>query len=330
MEINQELNPPTLQIVHSFLERQYLKHASHFESDLFDERRKSIAASWFDETTADFWRHARAYEAASLLRSHTESQWLTVGDGRWGLDSIRIRKLGFQDVTPTDICGSLLEESKRLGRIPAYRIENAENLSLENGSFDYVFCKESLHHFPRPVVALYEMMRVASKAVFFVEPNDPWSFARHPHSHPGSLIQWLLAHLNQTWRFLLGSRPKVLFNVPDWETSGNYVYGISKREVEKIALGINLPQIVFKGINDHYIEGCEFEPADADKSRIFREIVEQVAYKDSLCRRGRKEFDLLMLGLMIEPLSIADRKAFEDAGWAVTDLPRNPFVSCAN
>lgn len=39
-----------------FVEQHYARHAKHFENDLVDGER----ASWFDDSTADYWRHARA------------------------------------------------------------------------------------------------------------------------------------------------------------------------------------------------------------------------------------------------------------------------------
>ncbi|WP_158308790.1 methyltransferase domain-containing protein [Desulfocurvibacter africanus] len=56
--------------------------------------------------------------------------------------------------------------------IPEYSVENAEKLSFANGSYDYLLCKEAFHHFPRPMIALYEMLRVARKGIVLIEPND--------------------------------------------------------------------------------------------------------------------------------------------------------------
>lgn len=53
-----------------------------------------------------------------------------------------------------------------------YSVENAESLSFRDNEFEVAFCKEAYHHFPRPFLALYEMLRVASKAVVLAEPND--------------------------------------------------------------------------------------------------------------------------------------------------------------
>jgi ubiquinone/menaquinone biosynthesis C-methylase UbiE len=47
-----------------------------------------------------------------------------------------------------------------------------EKLSFGNKSFELVFVKEAIHHVPRPILALYEMLRVAKKAVIFIEPEE--------------------------------------------------------------------------------------------------------------------------------------------------------------
>ena len=63
---------------HNFLAQHYTRHEQHFENDLVDPERIRISESWFDETTADYWRHARAYECAELLRGDASASLLTV------------------------------------------------------------------------------------------------------------------------------------------------------------------------------------------------------------------------------------------------------------
>ena len=321
-----------------FIERHYARHAEHFANDLVDTERIRIAESWFDESTADHWRHARAYECAELLATQASASWLTVGDGRWGLDAIRIRKKGYASVLPTDISASLLAEAHARGLIEGYAIENAERLSFDDGSFDYVFCKESLHHFPRPYMALYEMIRVARKGVFLVEPNDTYEFeglgeraaglGRRARVAAGlRLIMQVMRAAQPATSAAQQRRPRLRYNAPDWESSGNYVYAVSRREIEKVALGLNLPQIVFKGLNDHYVKGVEFEPADAARSPVFRELLEITQGKDALYRAGLADTNLLMAGILLEPLAADARQRFEGAEWEVVDLPANPFLA---
>jgi SAM-dependent methyltransferase len=54
----------------------------------------------------------------------------------------------------------------------SYQEQNCEALPFASQSFDLVFCKEGLHHLARPVLGLYEMLRVCRKAVVFIEPCD--------------------------------------------------------------------------------------------------------------------------------------------------------------
>jgi len=320
----------------NFIERHYARHASHFDSDLVESERVRISTSWFDESTADFWRHARAYECAGLLAHRANASWLTVGDGRWGLDSIRIRSKGFSSVVASDISEALLRAAKERGLIDTYAIENAERLSFADDSFDFVFCKESLHHFPRPFAALYEMLRVAREAVFIIEPNDTVEIVAPANESPryvrtGRVRRALLALLGRDHVTIPATaagpaRPTLRFNKPDWESSGNFAYAVSRRELEKVALGLNLPQLVIKGLNDHYIKGCEFEPADESKSAIFRELRRVIGDKDRHCAQGLSEFNLIMAGFFCRPIDAAARAKFLAAGWEVMDLPANPYV----
>ena len=128
--------------------------------------------SWLNESTADYWRHIRSFEIVRLIaESRVDNEgvnWLTIGDGRLGLDSIRIRSFGFNEVLATDISPYLLDIAKSKGLIEGFKIENAENLTFEDESFDYIFCKESLHHFPQPYKALYESLRFSRKGLILI------------------------------------------------------------------------------------------------------------------------------------------------------------------
>jgi ubiquinone/menaquinone biosynthesis C-methylase UbiE len=306
-------------------EQSYLKQSQIF-SDKSEEHLK-LAETWFDETTADFWLHSRMYEAVDCI-SDKNSTWLTVGDGRWGLDSIRMKKRGINHVLPTDLCETLLKESKDRGFIENYSIENAEKLSFEDNSFDYVFCKESYHHFPRPYIALYEMLRVASKAVFLVEPND----------EPMAQSVPMKDYLRFKWEIFLSilkirkERPThyrklVLFPKKGYEESGNYVYSISKREAQKVMQGLDYPQMVYKEMNTHYIKGCEFEPADISKSSVFKELVDKIKDDDDRCKKGWGVPSLIMLGLFKQEMDHETRKSFQNHGFKIIDLPRNPHLN---
>src|SRR5690348_10332859 len=159
-------------VCEDFHEVSYRYHEAHWKAVTEDQTWRRTINSWFDSGSADYWRHRRMYEAAQYLGGVKEERWFTVGDGQYGLDSVRLRERGVGSVLPTDIGDATLRASKARGIIEDYQIQNAERMSLADRSFDYAFCKEAFHHFPRPFLALYEMLRVARKGVILVEPQD--------------------------------------------------------------------------------------------------------------------------------------------------------------
>jgi ubiquinone/menaquinone biosynthesis C-methylase UbiE len=207
----------------SFCEWSHINQSDHFANT--DQFPDELIESWFDEKSADAWRHQRMYEGAGLLLKSKIDKWVTIGDGRGGLDSIRLRKLGFKDVLATDIAENLLKRFKELGKIPDYAIVNAENLPYENKSVDYFFCKESLHHFPQPFKALYEFSRVARKGFILIEPNDPTEviFKTNQIVSAGAIRRiknTILAFLGKLKISHFVTTTTVGFNEPAWEPSG--------------------------------------------------------------------------------------------------------------
>ena len=288
----------------TFRQDSYASHAKGFEAELVDPSRKKIAASWFDASTADSWRHARCYEIARHLSGQPGERWLTVGDGRFGLDAINLKRRGVQSVLASDISEILLKEAKQRGHLSEYSVENAEQLSFGDGSFDFVFCKESYHHFPRPMIALYEMLRVAKSGVILMEPNDR-------ERSPLRILKRLLGR---------GAPAET------YEEDGNYVYSISEREMTKVALGLNLPQVAFRGFNDAWTPNLWAEPANRS-SPSFRKMLKKIALRDFLCRLRLDNHMLLMACLFHVPVKPEQRAKMESAGWSVLDLPRNPYLS---
>ena len=95
--------------------------------------------------------------------------------------------------------------------------------------------------------------------------------------------------------------------------------------MEKVAMGINLPLIATKGLNDHYVEGCEFQPASW-QSPAYRRIRVHCALKDLASRSGLHDTSLLMVVLFkCDPGETVISK-FNHGKWNVVRLPRNPYV----
>jgi hypothetical protein len=156
------------------------------------------------------------------------------------------------------------------------------------------------------------MLRVAKQAVLLIEPNDYWM-------SPLGRIVFAAKRLLRRARHVDDGR---------YEDSGNYVYTVSEREMEKLCLGMDIPQVAFKGLNDVYIEGGEFAPAQWS-ARPFLKMRLLIAVLDGLCHlRFFKPTRLMVCIFKRSPApDLAAR--FRAAGWRLVDLPRNPYRAAA-
>jgi SAM-dependent methyltransferase len=267
--------------------------------DLSNPEMARLHEAWMREDTADVWRHERMMEPILKCMLYSKNdKWLTVGDGHYGMDAMRMARCGYTDVLPTNIEGKLLKVSKERGWIRDYRLENAEALSFASESFDYVLCKESYHHFPRPMIALYEMLRVAKKGVVLIEPQD--SHADYP---------------------LTAGEP-----VAGYESIGNYIYTVSRRELQKVALGLDLPAIAYKNICDVYFDGVEYVKASEDEP-LFVSLVNQIKDAEERCRNLQQKPNVLMAVIFKErpTQDVVDSFLAHD-GWNIRSFPGNPYI----
>jgi SAM-dependent methyltransferase len=248
-----------------------------------------------------------------LLASYQGSEWLTVGDGGLAADAYFLQQHGVRALA-TDISTDLLAEAKRLGRITDYRRENAERLSFSDGTFDFVHCKESYHHFPRPLLALYEMLRVARQGVVLIEPNDPWI--------SGSALAPVARAVFRGIRRAMGkTTPRHTY-----EVSGNYLYTLSVREMEKAAVGMNLPAIGYRHFNFFYRPGVETAPA-MWKHPLFIQGTFMLAAKNVLSRLGLVPYGMLAVVLFTASPSADAVRRLRAGGFRVVTLPRNPYLA---
>ena len=247
-----------------------------------------------------------------LLESDPSSRWLTVGDGRYGRDAKYISdKQG--KVLATDISEYLLKEAKENGFIEEYKVENAEKLSFKNDSFDYAYCKESYHHFPRPFIALYEMLRTSRKAVVLIEPSDEFQTEKWM----GIFFRKLKGLVK---KFSGKSTENHIF-----EDSGNYLYALSRREIDKLSLGLGYPMIATKGINDAYYKGGENEKLTSN-GPIQNKTKRLISIKNFFSRIGLMEYGLLAVIIFKRLPPDKQIKLLEEQGFEVTKLPLNPYL----
>jgi len=139
--------------------------------------RRSLRDLLSIDSTPDFHRYAieHAIECYRLLRAE---QGLGLGSvlsiGSTYREARRFVEHPFEEIRLTGILDSDAELREIAASDPRVRYEkqNCERLGYASGSFDLVFCKESLHHLARPVQGLYEMLRVCRSAALALEPYD--------------------------------------------------------------------------------------------------------------------------------------------------------------
>jgi ubiquinone/menaquinone biosynthesis C-methylase UbiE len=267
----------------------YKKQSKHMDSDLINVQRERIHKSWFEEDTVDFWRHDRMYEMLRpVAEYYPKSKWLSVGDGRFGLDSIRLRKKFGINAFPTDISEAMLQHSKDKGLIEDFSVQNAEALDFEDQSYDFVFCKECLHHCPRPMVAISEMIRVANSGIILIEPQD------------------------------CKSTVEVEAN---FESAGNYVYALSNREINKLVHSMNLSTMAYLEFNDAYLPGVEFEKANSE-SKIFHEIKQMIKQRDE-----QINFSYTCTIIFKNQLDQNLKKSLLEHGFKIPIRHKNPYLT---
>lgn len=293
------------------IERSYERHAHWFDEFGKGGELDDLVLTWLQKDTVFYWRHQRKYNVLDPILAHdNESRWLTVGDGMFGTNARYIIDHGCYAL-PTDICETLLKEAVQMGYIPEYKVENAEALTFADNAFDYVFCKEAYHHFPRPYLALYEMLRVAKKAVVLIEPNDMSSRSIF------SLVN----------NFKESIRRRKYFSIKyGFYEKGidNYVYPITRRELEHVALALGFNLIAFKGINDYIIPGNENEKL-AGNGKIQNTLKRKIWVADVLSKLCLRDYKYLGAIIFKEKPSEAMIKAMMDKQMEVSLLFWHPI-----
>jgi len=258
-----------------------------------------------DHNTINRWRQERIYHSIDpLLQMFPGSGWLTVGDFYYGSDAQYLISKGFNAVA-SDVDDHFLKKGKEIGYIAEYSKQNLESLSFKDESFDFVLCKETLHHLPRPYIGLYEMLRVSRIGVVLIEPYDRFINS----SAFGKAANWLLKKLKGELHDL-------------YEPSGNYKYPISTREIEKIALGLNLSCVAFNYLSDYYKDGLGIEFRKKN-DKLLNKIKRQILLRNILWKL--RLFPPTYLIALLFKKSIEPQHLSEN-GYRIKELTRNPYL----
>ena len=149
-----------------------------------------------------------------------------------------------------------------------WKFENAESLSFDNETFDFVIMNAAIHHCPRPHKALTEMYRVAKIGILALEGRDSFT------SRFLTKMQ-----VSETYECIAVFRNDCKYGGLNNTDIPNYVYRWTEREVEKTI------QSFAPYFNHKYIYNYDFEfPHIFNKLRkvslkyIFARIIEPFFY----------------------------------------------------
>lgn len=300
-----------------FNQESYDRHNTWYDQKFPTERSKVAHLkrnrSGLEVQGVGDWLQDLFFNCLNPLLKRKDQVWLTVGDA-YGFDAQYILKNG-NGAIASDLNADFLKLAKEEGIISDFSAQNAEHLTYQDQHFDYILCKESYHHFPRPYAALYEMIRVARKGIVLIEPQDPVS--RMPLLL--GLVN-LLAMGGSNWP------AKLWKNRFSYEPVGNFVYKISERELEKFAAGLNLPLVAFKKLNPNfYFEGANNTEASLKSSR-FRMICLKKKLFDGLVKIRLMPSQVLSAVVFKELPAAETLTELKKSGYQLVYITPNPYL----
>jgi hypothetical protein len=209
-----------------FEERQREYCVDFFEKALVDpnlKEHRDINGFYFLSTNYGL------YDIREFFKRIPKSTFCTIGDSYCAREAIFIKSFGHY-AHACDQAIQLIKESKELGLIDDFSVQDLNELKFENESFDFVFAKETLHHLSMPYRGLYEMFRVCKKGVIIEEPNGDGGFDH-------------IREQNRSYK--------------DFEPVGNYCFAFRSHELSKIGVSYGFKFLAFT-----YTSGYNQQVAD--------------------------------------------------------------------
>lgn len=284
-------------------------YAVHERAEAAEAEGQQFPTAVTAPDSIDNYRHLRMIEmlAGEIAAAYPASSWLTIGDGHYGSDAIRMSAYGVR-VHASSLTAATLAISHGRGWISEFSAQNAESLGFPDASFDFVLCKEAYHHLPRPAVALYEMLRVARIAVILIEPN------RRPVT-PLGFLRTLVKRA--TGRAVMA----------EYEPSGNYIFRLSLPEILEMSRALDIPAVAWRYYNDFYHPGLFHQPqAPATEWAVFRA---GIFVQDMLCRMRLLPFGGVSCAVFKEEPTDEVAAKLRRCGIQLRRLPRNPYLADA-
>lgn len=279
---------------YTLAEKSYKAHAAHIgKEDRHVYDSDAAMKSYLDASVLDQQRHGYMLSASdSLVDDSPGSYWLTIGDLRFGSDALYLKRHGAR-IMATDLDDSRLKLASSRGYLtPAeFSSQNVESLTFPDNNFDYVLCKEAFHHFPRPMMGFYEMLRVAKRGVLIIEPQDV--------QDPVATATVMSSYHADGY-------------VDRFEAVGNYVYAISAREIMKAAWSLKLGTVAVRGFNDHFVPDMTWQ--------IFKDRVD---YLNKLGYSGERQFNLVAIIVFKQTPSFELLENLKRSNFSVVTCPND-------
>jgi len=295
----------------------YDRHDKNYKYCINDEQESKKANAWLNLESLDYWRHCRMLNLIKPFIKKND-KWLTIGDGRYGSEAAWLKRNGV-NCHATDMHTDLLELAFKKGIIDSFSKQNAEKLKFKSNSFDYVLIKETLHHLPRPWLAIYEAFRVCKYGEIIIEPNDTF--------HHRQIQKLLFTKLKNFAKTIL--KKNVFKDEYNFEEVGNFIYTINIRELEKFLLGMHKTSIASNNINDHYFQNVEYISFNEKKIKdkiTFLKLKTFIFIKNILCNLGFLTHSLKEVILFKQGPNSKEIKNLKKYNWEYKKLPDNPYL----
>lgn len=245
-----------------------------------------------------------------------KNSWLTIGDYN-GLEANYLGNMQ-QEAVASDISDVFLDEAFKKGLIKKYSVVNVEKIHFPDNTFNYTFCKEAFHHFPKAYLGLYEMIRCSKDAAIIIEPIDIITkmplllFIKNITDRLNPML------INKIWR-----------NRYSFEIVGNYVFKISEREIEKIAMGMGLSSIAFKRVNiivDLKMDNSIIHEVPLNK-KYWKKLLNRLKFSNILSHLHIIPFNHLCCVVFKKSPDTDVIKNMKDLGYTYIELPKNPYTA---
>ena len=283
--------------------RSYEQHAQLEQRQADGEQ---MPACFTAPNTVDAWRHRRMHEMLTpLIEASSGAKWITLGDGNYGSDAYYLQQKGV-DVLASSLTDHTLKIAADKGYLKKVAAVNAEQIPYDNESFDFVLCKEAYHHFPRPAIAFYEMLRVAKIAVVLIEPYDG--------------PKRLLDRIKEPMKKLLWGKSETIH----FEPSGNFIYRIPPTEMGKKLAAMGYAAIAYKTFNDIYLPGFGKSKEGASAGHVVTRIA--IFIQDVLCAlRLLNPALVALVSFKAAPEKDVIHR-LKNEGYRIWILPVNPYI----